>query len=101
MALFAGEIIAVGNGAHARGKGRSEIGVRPEFVSFANAGIAADVVRVSDAGRFRIVEARSHGHSIKLLVKEGETVPEGQTFLAFDAAHTQVYEDGWMAGARR
>ena len=101
MALFAGEIIAVGNGAHARGKGRSEIGVRPEFVSFANAGIAADVVRVSDAGRFRIVEARSHGHSIKLLVKEGETVPEDQTFLAFDAAHTQVYEDGWMAGARR
>jgi glycerol transport system ATP-binding protein len=59
------------------------------------------VVRVADAGRYRIVETRSHGHSIKLLVKEGESVPEGRTFLAFDPSHTQVYEDGWMAGARR
>ena len=100
-AIFGGETIAVGNGAEATGKGKTEIGVRPEFVSFANAGIPADIVRVSDAGRFRIVEARSHGHSIKLLVKEGDAVPEGRTFLAFDPSHTQVYEDGWMAGARR
>jgi hypothetical protein len=56
---------------------------------------------VADAGRFRILETRSHGHSIKLLVKEGETVPEGSTFLSFDPGYTQVYEDGWMAGARR
>ena len=100
-AVFAGEVIAVGNGAHVTGKGRTEIGVRPEFVSIAKTGIPADVVRVADAGRFRILETRSHGHSIKLLVKEGETVPEGSTFLAFDPGHTQVYEDGWMAGARR
>jgi glycerol transport system ATP-binding protein len=100
-AVFAGETIAVGNGAHVTGKGRTELGVRPEFVSLATAGIPADVVRVADAGRFRILETRSHGHSIKLLVKEGETVPDGSTFLSFDPGYTQVYEDGWMAGARR
>jgi glycerol transport system ATP-binding protein len=101
MAVFGGKTIAVGNGAHATGKGKTELGVRPEFVTLATSGISAEVVRVADAGRFRIVETRSHGHSIKLLVKEGESVPEGQTFLAFDPGHTQVYEDGWMAGARR
>jgi glycerol transport system ATP-binding protein len=100
MAVFAGETIAVGNGAAAAGKGRTELGVRPEFVTLAQSGIPADVVRVADAGRFRIVETRSHGHLIKLLVKEGEPVPDGQTFLAFDPEHTQVYEDGWMAGVR-
>ena len=53
---------------------RVELGVRPEFVSVAASGIPADVVRVSDAGRYRIVEARSHGHTIKLLLKEGDRV---------------------------
>ncbi|MFN4140546.1 ABC transporter ATP-binding protein [Aestuariivirga sp.] len=100
-AVFGGEAVDVGNGEAATGRGRTELGVRPEFVSIASSGIAAEVVRVSDAGRYRIVETRSHGHLVKLLLKEGETVPEGRTFLAFDKAHAQIYEDGWMAGARR
>jgi glycerol transport system ATP-binding protein len=100
-AFFSGEPVETGNAGSARGTGRLEVGVRPEFVSISEAGIPAAVVRVSDAGRYRIVETRSHGHSIKLLLKEGESVPQGSTFLAFDPARTQVYEDGWMAGARR
>jgi glycerol transport system ATP-binding protein len=99
-AFFGGEAIATGNAAAASGKGKTEIGVRPEFVRIAKEGIAADVVRVSDAGRFRIVDTHSHGCSIKLLIPEGAGVPEGRTHLAFDPAHTQVYENGWMAGAR-
>jgi glycerol transport system ATP-binding protein len=76
-------------------------GVRPEFVSLATSGIPANVVKVADAGRFRIVEARSKDRSIKLLVPEGKAIPEGQVHLAFDPKRTQVYEDGWMVGARR
>jgi glycerol transport system ATP-binding protein len=100
-AFFAGELIETGNAGTASATGRTELGVRPEFVSIAKQGIAADVVRVADAGRFRIVETKAHGHTVKLLVKEGESLPEGRTFLTFDPSHTQVYEDGWMAGARR
>jgi glycerol transport system ATP-binding protein len=100
-AFFAGEAVETGNAGAASGTGRTELGVRPEFVSIAASGIPADVVRVSDAGRYRIVEARSHGHLLKLLLKEGESVPQGRTHLAFDPSRTQVYEDGWMAGARR
>ena len=100
-ALFGGTPVDAANIQAATGRGRSEIGVRPEFVSIAKAGIAAEVVRVADAGRYRIVETRSHGHTIKLLLKEGDEVPQSSTFLAFDPAHTQVYEDGWIAGAHR
>ncbi|MGQ0485052.1 MAG: ABC transporter ATP-binding protein [Hyphomicrobiales bacterium] len=82
------------------GNGKLEIGVRPEFVRFAKAGFPVDVVKVSDAGRFRIVETKSAGGSIKLLVKEGETIPAGKAHLAFDLAHTRIYEDSWMAGVR-
>jgi glycerol transport system ATP-binding protein len=99
-AFFGGEMVQAANAAAARGTGRTEIGVRPEFVSIASSGIPADIVRVSDAGRFRILETRAHGQSVKLLLPEQQSVPEGKTFLAFDPAHTQVYEDGWMAGAK-
>ena len=80
---------------------RLELGVRPEFVSLAKTGIPATVAKVADAGRFRIVETRAGHRSIKLLLPESEAIPEGQVHLAFDPKHTQVYEDGWMVGARR
>jgi len=100
-ALFAGHPVAAANEGAAKAKGRTEIGVRPEFVSIASEGIPAEVVGVADAGRYRIVETRSHGHAIKLLLKEGGEVPRASTFLRFDPSHTQVYEDGWMAGVHR
>jgi glycerol transport system ATP-binding protein len=99
-AFFAGKEVAAENAKSAKGTDRTELGVRPEFVTIAEKGIAADVVKVSDAGRFRIVETKASGHTIKLLLPEGKAIPEGKTHLAFDPAHTQVYEDGWMAGAR-
>ncbi|PZF77353.1 ABC transporter ATP-binding protein [Aestuariivirga litoralis] len=101
QAFFAESPVPAANIGQARIAGRTELGIRPEFVSIAEAGIPAEVVRVADAGRYRIVETRSHGHTIKLLLKEGGEVPSGHTFLSFDPAHTQVYEDGWMAGAHR
>jgi glycerol transport system ATP-binding protein len=73
-----------------------ELGVRPEFVSFAPQGIPVEVSKVADAGRFRIVETRHNGQAIKLLVPEGREIPTGRAHLRFDPAHTQVYENGWM-----
>ena len=49
----------------------------------------------------RIVETRAKERMIKLLVPEGQAIPEGEVHLAFDPKHTQIYEDGWMVGARR
>ena len=99
--LFGGTPVDAANIQAVTGRGRTELGIRPEFVSVAASGVPADVIRVADAGRYRIVETRSHGHNIKLLLKEGSEVPRGSTFLSFDPSHTQVYEDSWMAGAHR
>jgi glycerol transport system ATP-binding protein len=93
--------IAVENVKHASKTGRLEIGVRPEFVTFAKKGIAADVVRISDVGRYRVVETRVSGSSVKLIAGEGVTIPQGKTFLSFDKSHTQIYCDGWLAGAEK
>jgi len=99
---FAGHAITSVNGASAKQGGRKlEIGVRPEFVKIADQGITAEVAKISDAGRFRIIDTRVAGHSIKLLLPESAPVPEGKVNVAFDPAHTLVYEDGWLAGARQ
>ncbi|MEJ8472942.1 ABC transporter ATP-binding protein [Roseibium algae] len=73
-----------------------ELGVRPEFTSFSDSGIQVDVAKVSDAGRFRIVDTRRGDQSIKLLVPEGGYIPEGNAYLQFAQDHTQVYRGGWL-----
>jgi glycerol transport system ATP-binding protein len=96
-ATFAGRPVDTVNAAAYRGNGGAlELGVRPEFVRFAPAGIPVDVVKVADAGRYRIVETRHPQGIIKLLVPEGAPIPAGSAHVAFDPARTQVYEDGWM-----
>jgi len=94
---FAGRRIDLDNRIERPADGaRLEIGVRPEFVSFASEGIPVEIVKVADAGRYRIVDTR-HGESlIKLLVAEGDELPSEGAHLSFDPAHTQVYADGWI-----
>jgi glycerol transport system ATP-binding protein len=96
-ATFAGQDIKTGNAKSYKGNGgKLELGVRPEFVTFAKKGIPAKIVKVADAGRFRVVEARAAGHTVKLLVPEDEAIPERKAFLSFDPARTRVYANGWM-----
>jgi glycerol transport system ATP-binding protein len=94
-ATFGGFEIAVSNPISTTSQG-IEIGVRPEFVTFAETGIAAEIVKVSDAGRYRVVDTRAGGRSIKLLVDEGMPIPSGTAHLRFDPARTRLYRDGWL-----
>jgi glycerol transport system ATP-binding protein len=73
-----------------------ELGVRPEFVSFAEEGVPVEIVKVSDAGRYQVVETRHEDQAIRLLVQEGQALPSEDARLRFDPAHTQLYADGWM-----
>ena len=98
---FAGLAVSTDNAVPNTGNSKKfEIGVRPEFVTFAKSGIPAEIVKVADAGRFRIVETRAAGSAIKLLVPEDQSVPTGKVNLAFDKSHTQIYADGWIVGEK-
>jgi glycerol transport system ATP-binding protein len=72
---------------------RLEIGVRPEFVTLAETGLPVGIVRVSDAGRYRIVEARLGESRIKLLADDGVPIPAGNAFVRFKPAQTRLYAD--------
>jgi len=98
VARFAGQPVPTANAAAGVAPGaRTEIGVRPEFVRFAPAGIAVRVVRVSDAGRHQIVETRAGDAVIRLLIDEREPVPTGTAHVSFDTEFTRLYVDGWLA----
>jgi glycerol transport system ATP-binding protein len=96
-AIFAGEAIETANSAADHGEGKGfELGVRPEFVSFASEGVPVDVVKVLDAGRYRIVETAQGGHTIKMLVPEDESIPQGSARVRFAPERTRIYENGWV-----
>jgi glycerol transport system ATP-binding protein len=78
-----------------------EIGVRPEFVRFAETGLPVRVTKVADAGRYRVVDTAHGGVSIKLLISGEEPIPPGEAHLQFDPAHTQLYQDGWIIDEAR
>ncbi|ANK82546.1 MAG: ABC transporter ATP-binding protein [Rhizobiales bacterium NRL2] len=78
-----------------------ELGVRPEFVRFADSGLPVRVTRVMEAGRYRVVEtATREGQMVKLLVSNEEPLPSEEAHLAFEPARTRIYENGWLAGGR-
>ncbi len=77
---------------------QAEIGVRPEFISFAKKGLEVQVTKVSDAGRFNIVDAILAGNPIKLLVPEGSPIPSETAHIELKADRTRIYCDGRLAG---
>ncbi len=97
-AFFGGAPVATVNRAEARG--RTEIGVRPEFVTLAPEGIPAEIVRIADVGRHRIVETEVAGQRVNAILPEDRPVEKGPVHLAFDPAQTRIYSDGWLAGGR-
>ena len=96
-ALFGGRPVDSANAGADRGNGKMlELGVRPEFVRLGSRRYPGGHREGARCRPFPHRRDARHGHRIKLLVPEGETMPEGRTHLAFDPAHTQVYQDGWM-----
>ena len=95
-AFFMGHHVPTANAAPATNE-KTEIGVRPEFVGLADQGIPAHVHKISDAGRYRIVEARAGEARIHFLIGEEAAPPEGEVHLAFDPDRTRIYAGGWLA----
>ena len=96
-AVFAGARLSVDNPATADLTGKQiELGVRPEFVRFAEEGIPVEIVKVSDAGRYRIVDARHGDYRINLLIAEDASVPSDSAKVAFEPKQTRLYADSWL-----
>ncbi len=81
--------------------GKTELGIRPEFVSLGGDGLEAWVRKVSDVGRHSVIEAMVGGTAVKAVV-EGVVPEQGDlVHLSFDPLHSRLYRDSWIATEMR
>jgi glycerol transport system ATP-binding protein len=95
-AFFAGQRVPL-EGPVIKTGARTEIGVRPEFVTLGAEGLEATVRKVADLGRHAVVEARLGDTKVSAVV-EGTPPAQGDTVrLSFRPDMTRLYADGWIA----
>ncbi len=75
----------------------TELGIRPEFVRFADEGIPVNIRRVDDIGRHQMVHVEFGQHGLKMICPEEQSIPEGSANIQFDPSRTYLYADGWLA----
>ncbi len=93
---FEGQVVAVEGKVSGQG-GATELGIRPEFVSIAEAGLEARVRKVSDVGRHSVVEVMVGDTPVKAVVEGAVPVQGASVFLNFAQEQTRLYRDGWIA----
>lgn len=74
--------------------GRTQIGIRPDYVTVSDQGLSVTVKRVEDAGRHRIVRAEFAGQPLNAILPEGMTVPADPR-VAFATGKINVYANDW------
>jgi len=86
--------IELASAPNLEGAEKLEFGVRPEHVRVGAHGMAAQITRVENAGRLRIVRARIEGLDVAAVVQEGEEIP-AEPRLSFDPRNLHLYADSW------
>ncbi|MFO1203994.1 MAG: ABC transporter ATP-binding protein, partial [Tabrizicola sp.] len=74
--------------------GRTQIGIRPDYVTISDEGLPVTVKRVEDVGRHRIVRAEFAGQPLNAILPEGSSVP-AEPRVAFAPAKINVYANDW------
>lgn len=74
--------------------GRTQIGIRPDYVTISDQGLPVTVKRVEDVGRHRIVRAEFQGQPLNAILPEGMSALADPR-VAFAAGKINVYANDW------
>jgi glycerol transport system ATP-binding protein len=96
--VFHGNRLETDHPVDANLDGKLEIGVRPEFVGFAEDGIPVSIDKVEDLGRYRVVTVTHDSSLIKMVVGEHEPIPTESPKIRFNPSQTRVYQNDWAIG---
>ena len=100
QAMFNGQAVALEGAVTGEG-GKTELGIRPEFIRLSDAGVAARVRKVSDIGRHAVVETVVGDTAVKAVVDQADVEQGAEVHLSFVPEHTRLYRDGWIATEER
>ena len=76
--------------------GKTQLGIRPEFIKFSNDGIKVKIKRVSDTGRHKVIDTECSSGSIKILANSSTEIPSDSAHITFEQKYTYVYGDDWI-----
>ncbi|MBV2358653.1 ABC transporter ATP-binding protein [Thalassococcus sp. CAU 1522] len=96
-AFFQGQAVALEGAVRKGASGKLEIGIRPEFVDIADAGIAARVRKAADVGRYSVVEAVVGDTPVSAIITGPVPEQGAEVHLSFAPHQTRLYADGWLA----
>ncbi|MCC6517430.1 MAG: ABC transporter ATP-binding protein, partial [Tabrizicola sp.] len=89
-----GEISLPLGAAYGPVTGRTQIGIRPDYVTLSDQGLPVTVKRVEDVGRHRILRAEFQGQPLNAILPEGMTLPADPR-VAFAPGKINVYANDW------
>ena len=81
-------------GRPAQALSQAELGIRPEYLRIGREGLAAEIRKVEDLGRHRVVRAVIEGHPVAAILAEDAELP-AEPRIAFDPAGINLYADSW------
>ena len=76
---------------------KTELGIRPEFITLGREGMPVSISKVEDIGRQKIVRAEFAGRPIAIVVPEDGDIP-AEPRVTFDPAAINIYADSWRVG---
>ncbi len=94
--VFANNLLSSGYPAVTDSSGKLEIGIRPEFVRFAEDGIPVTIDKIEDLGRYRVVTVSHADNQIKMVVGEDQPIPSENPGIEFDPENLRIYRDDWV-----
>ncbi|MDT8858137.1 ABC transporter ATP-binding protein [Paracoccaceae bacterium Fryx2] len=99
-AIVQGHSVPLG-ATYAAQKGRTQIGIRPEFASLTDeAGLPITLRRIEDVGRHRILRGEVFGQPFNLIAPEGMAIGADLTRVSFAPQKINVYADDWRVAPK-
>jgi glycerol transport system ATP-binding protein len=74
--------------------GRTELGIRPEYVTIGREGMPVSITRIEDIGREKIVHLDLEGQHLSAIVPENGEIP-AEPRVTFDPKGINIYLDSW------
>jgi glycerol transport system ATP-binding protein len=88
------ETVSLGYAPDTGHAGKTELGIRPEFIGIGREGMPVTIGKVEDIGRQKIVRAHFAGQAIAIIVPENREIP-AEPRITFDPAAISIYADSW------
>ncbi|MBJ2153820.1 ABC transporter ATP-binding protein [Paracoccus sp. IB05] len=76
-----------------------QIGIRPEYVSLGDEGLALTIRRIEDVGRHRLIRGEVLGKPLNVVLPEGVAVPASPR-VSFAPQRINVYANDWRVAPR-